>query len=141
MDLQAIRSLLRLWGTSHLGDPYTLNESWCADDAGSHTGGVMAFRDRPPAESKRDGAWHGESLLLFGKVLKTAPIYSKSNVLECSRAVNKTVIWSYKTAIWLYKTVIWSFGQLMGYFLASYLMFCQLCFFFSRVRTGRRLQR
>ena len=27
-------------------------------------------------------------------------------VLEFSRAVNRTVIWSYKTVIWSYKTVI-----------------------------------
>ena len=30
-------------------------------------------------------------------------IYSNSNGLECSRAVNKTVIWSYKTVIWSYE--------------------------------------
>ena len=32
-----------------------------------------------------------------------------SHVLERSRTVNKTVIWSYDTVIWSYKTVIWSY--------------------------------
>ena len=36
-----------------------------------------------------------------------ASIYSKSDVLECSRTVNKTVIWSYKVFSWPHKTASW----------------------------------
>ena len=39
--------------------------------------------------------------------LQTASIFYKSNVVECSKLVNKSVSWSYKTIIWPYKTVSW----------------------------------
>ena len=49
--------------------------------------GAAGALDRPPAAPNQ----------IFYVHLKIESIYSKSNVLECSRAVNKTVIWSYKT--------------------------------------------
>ena len=45
-----------------------------------------------------------------GKSNRVSLRASNGRVLECSRAGNKTGIWSYKTVIWSYRIVIWAWA-------------------------------